>query len=50
MSQSELEGRADVGRRRIRHDARGALATAALSLGASLLVVGVLRVAVWWLG
>lgn len=50
MSQSELEGRPDAGRRRIRQDARDGLAAAALSLAASLLLVVVVRVGVWWLG
>lgn len=50
MSQSELESRPVAGHRRIRHDARDGLAVAALSLGAPLLLVVVVRVAVWRLG
>lgn len=50
MSQPELEGGPDAARRRIRHDARDGLSVAAVSLGASLLLVVVIQVAVWWLG
>lgn len=49
MSQSELERRPDAGRR-IRHDARDGVAAAALSLGASVAVVVIVRLAAWWLG
>jgi len=48
MSQSELERPRSAGRR-VRHDARDRLAVAALSVGASALVVVAVRVALWWL-
>ena len=49
MAQSELTS-APVADRRIRHEARDGLAAAAVSLGASALLAGLLYAAVRWLG
>ena len=49
MAQSELSS-APGADRRIRHEARDGLAAAAVSLGASAALAGLLYVAIRWLG
>jgi hypothetical protein len=49
MAQSELSSAPGAGRR-VRHEARDGLAAAAVSLGASAALAGLIHLALWWLG